>query len=53
MAFAFVARDGRCSLELDASFFEAAEFLKKVAPDAWQEVVSAKRRIIAQGINQS
>jgi hypothetical protein len=33
VAFAFVARDGRCSLELRASLFEAAEFLKKVTPD--------------------
>ena len=51
VAFAFVARNGRCSLELGTSLFEAAEFLKKVATDAPQQMVASKRRIIAQGVN--
>jgi hypothetical protein len=51
VAFAFVARDGSCSLELRTRLFEAAEFLKKVATDARQQMVAPKRRIIAQAIN--
>ena len=51
LAFALVARNGGCSFELRASFLEASEFLKQVAADARQQMVVAKRRMVAQGID--